>query len=70
MKKYRIMLDVITAVGSQEYWVEAKSPEDALKRFNDSEGELIYDEVQITQLSKPCLECISEVEDDEDAVRE
>lgn len=45
--KYRIDRDVENASGTQTYEVEASSKEDALVRFNNWEGDVVYEEVEL-----------------------
>lgn len=47
MRKYRVDRDVENASGTQTYEVEAESKEDAREKFNNWEGDVVCEEVEL-----------------------
>jgi len=50
MHKYMIPVCVTKAEGQQTFSVEADSPEEAIEAFKNGEGELVEEEIEVTDL--------------------
>lgn len=61
-KRYLVTLDVKEARGFQQFAVEAASPEEALDLFKAGEGEFAGEEIEVTSLIEPSLECVQQEE--------
>lgn len=55
MAKYRVDLDVVDAGGQQTIEVEAESLEEAFKKLQNGDGDIVEHEVEVTSLSEYCL---------------
>ena len=52
LKRYLIQCEVIEASGSQIFYVDAGTEEEAIERFANGEGNFYADEVEVTNLSE------------------
>lgn len=60
MPKYQILVDVRSVSGTQLWEVEADSPEDALAKYNDGDGDVVHEEIEVTSLEDAILSNVSE----------
>lgn len=60
MKKYHIMVQVDKAHGHQCWEVEARSREEALQKYNEGNGEIIHEELEVTALCEPEIDAVHE----------
>lgn len=51
MAKFRIDRDVVSAEGTQTFEVEAENLEEAIKKFDAGESEIVEHEVEVVALS-------------------
>lgn len=51
MKTYQYQIDIEEAVGSQTFEVKAASPEEALKKIKNGEGEIVAHDVEVQGLA-------------------
>lgn len=59
-KRYLITVDVKQARGSQQFAVEAETPEEAVALFNAGEGEYVSEEIEVVDLHPVSLENVEE----------
>jgi len=62
MAKYHINTSIKSASGFQTWEIEADSPEQAFELFNSGEGNVVQEEVEITELEKPDIDDVEEIE--------
>lgn len=63
-KKYHITASVRNASGHQLWEVEADSPEDALAKFNDGEGDIVHEEIEVNSLEDVTLDDVEEAREE------
>lgn len=62
MPKYHIDVDIKNANGTQCWEVEAESPEEALRKYNDGDGEVVHEEIEVTELEDATLDVVREAD--------
>jgi hypothetical protein len=61
LPKYEANIGVKDVAGSQQWEIEADSPEDALRRWKAGEGEVVHEELEVQSLDDVYAKDFTEV---------
>jgi hypothetical protein len=64
MNIYHLMASIKQASGHQIWEIEAESPEEALKKYKQGEGNVVHEEIEVGSLDDVRLEDIEDVTGD------
>lgn len=55
LKRFLISHDVVNASGTQVFWVDAESEDEAMAKHQAGESDMYSSEVEVTKLGEPSL---------------